>query len=62
LALVLAILERTHYTTGVLFRQRVAREPGRTWLRLVHRDRIDEITLAAAAARVEVIARTEHSV
>lgn len=60
LALVLAILERTHYTTGVLFRQRVAREPHRTWLRIVHRDRIEEITLAATAARVEGIARGLH--
>jgi long-chain acyl-CoA synthetase len=61
LAVVLEIMERTHYTTGVLFRQRVARDPQRPWLRIVHRDRIDEITLAAAAARVEQIARGLHA-
>ena len=61
LSLVLAILERTHYTTGILLRQRVAREPHRPWLRIVHRDHIEEITLVAAAARVEGIARGLHA-
>lgn len=60
LALVREIIERTHYTTGALFRQRVARSPGRSWLRIVRRDDIEEITLAAAAARVEEIARGLH--
>jgi long-chain acyl-CoA synthetase len=61
LAIVLAIMERTHYTTGALFRQRVGRDPDRPWLRIVRRDSIDEITLAAAAARVEAIARGLHA-
>ena len=61
LALVLDIMERTHYTTGVLFRQRAACDSHRPWLRIIHRDRIEEITLAAAAARVERIARGLHA-
>lgn len=57
LALVLEILERTHYTMGPLFADRVRRSPERTWLRILRRDRIEPLSLATAERIVRAVRR-----
>ena len=55
LALVLAAIDRTHYTVPALLQARAERTPEQIWLRVLRRDRIDDLSLATVQRMVEAI-------
>lgn len=57
LALVLAVIDRTHFTFRTLLYQRVRAHPDRTWLRLVGREHIEDLTLGQVAQLVTPLSR-----